>query len=304
MLAHPASRTSVRSHQLLEARVNPPDISLADQVAVITGGGGGIGRAIALAYASVGAHVVIADIVPERCEETTARVQEMGRQALGIPTDVTDTNQVRALIAKADEHFGRIDILVNNAGGVSARPFIEQSERSWRKHIDLNLVSMLAATSAAVPVMIRGKRGGAIVNVASIEGSRAAPMYAVYAACKAGMLNFTRTLALELAEHNIRVNAIAPDYTVTPGTRGNITGPVDPSKWYRPTPEHERATALRIPLGRPGVDTECGNVAVFLASKMSEYVTGIVVPVDGGTWASSGWIRNSAGKWTLTGDMG
>jgi NAD(P)-dependent dehydrogenase (short-subunit alcohol dehydrogenase family) len=141
----------------------------------------------------------------------------MGCQALAIPTDVADTNQVRALIAAADSHFKRIDILVNNAGGVSRKPFIEQSERSWRRHIDLNLVSMLAATSAATPIMIRERRGGSILNVSSIEASRAAPGYAVYAACKAGMLNFTRTMALELADHGIRVNAIAPDYVVTPG---------------------------------------------------------------------------------------
>ena len=281
-----------------------PDIQLTDQVAVVTGGGGGIGRAIALAYASVGADVVIADIVPERCEETAARVRELGRRALGLPTDVTDVNQVGALIAAADKEFGRIDILVNNAGGTSYKPFLQTAERNWRRIIDLNLVSMLSATSAAVPVMIRGGRGGTIVNVASIEASRAAPGYAVYASCKAGMLNFTRTLALELAEHRIRVNAIAPDYTTTPGTRGNIKGPVDPTTWIQPTPQHLRATALRIPLGRAGIDTECGNVAVFLSSAMSEYVTGVVLPVDGGTWASSGWIRNPAGRWVLTGEVG
>ena len=281
-----------------------PDIQLTDQVAVVTGGGGGIGRAIALAYASVGADIVIADIVPERCEETAARVRELGRRALGLPTDVTDVNQVGALIAAADKEFGRIDILVNNAGGTSYKPFLQTAERNWRRIIDLNLVSMLSATSAAVPVMIRGGRGGTIVNVASIEASRAAPGYAVYASCKAGMLNFTRTLALELAEHRIRVNAIAPDYTTTPGTRGNIKGPVDPTTWIQPTPQHLRATALRIPLGRAGIDTECGNVAVFLSSAMSEYVTGVVLPVDGGTWASSGWIRNPAGRWVLTGEVG
>ena len=283
--------------------MNPPDMSLTGQVAVITGGGGGIGRAIALAYASVGADVVIGDIVAERCEETAARVAELGREALAVPTDVTDTGQVHALIERASQRFGRIDILVNNAGGVAPKPFLEQSERSWRRVMDLNLVSLFAATAAAAPVMIAGKCGGAIVNVASIEASRAAPYYAVYAACKAGMLNFTRSMALELAEHGIRVNAIAPDYTETPGIRGNIGGPVDPSKWIRPTEAQARATVRRIPLGRVGVDTECGNVAVFLASKMSEYVTGTVIPVDGGTWASSGWIRNSAGKWTLTGDL-
>jgi len=281
-----------------------PDMSLIDRVAVITGGGGGIGRAIALAFASVGADIVIGDIVPERCEETAARVREMGRQALPVPTDVTDTDQVRALIDRANNHFGRIDILVNNAGGVSPKSFVEQSERSWRRLIDLNLVSMLAATSAAAPIMIAGKRGGAIINVASIEASRAAPQFAVYAACKAGMLNFTRTLALELADHGIRVNAIAPDYTVTPGVRGNIAGPVDPATWRHPTPEQEAATARRIPLGRTGVDSECGDAAVFLASRMSEYITGIVLPIDGGAWASSGWIRNKTGKWTLTGDFG
>jgi NAD(P)-dependent dehydrogenase (short-subunit alcohol dehydrogenase family) len=280
-----------------------PNILLTDQVAVVTGGGGGIGRAIALAYASVGAHVVIGDIIPERCEETAARVREMGCQALAVPTDVTDTNQIRALIDKADSHFKRIDILVNNAGGVSRKPFVEQSERSWRRLIDLNLVSVLAATSAAAAVMIRGRRGGSIINISSIEASRAAPNYAVYGACKAGMLNYTRTMALELADHGIRVNAIAPDYTVTPGVRGNHTGPVDPASWIQPTAEQENATARRIPLGRAGVDSECGNVAVFLSSAMSSYITGAIIPVDGGSWASSGWVRDRSGKWSLMGDV-
>ena len=280
------------------------DVLLTDQVAIITGGGGGIGRAIALAYASVGAHIAIGDIVPERCEETAARVRELGGQALAVPTDVTVTDQVRSLIERADSHFGRIDILVNNAGGVSRKPFLEQSERSWRRVIDLNLVSLLAATSAAAPIMIRGQRGGSIINVSSIEASRAAPYYAVYAACKAGMLNFTRTMALELAEHRIRVNAIAPDYTVTPGVSGNPTGPVNPATWIQPTPQQQDATARRIPLGRAGIDTECGNVAVFLSSSLSSYVTGTVVPVDGGTWASSGWVRDKSGKWSLMGDIG
>jgi NAD(P)-dependent dehydrogenase (short-subunit alcohol dehydrogenase family) len=216
---------------------------------------------------------------------------------------VTDTNQVRALIESADSQFGRIDILVNNAGGTSRKPFIEQSERSWRRVIDLNLVSLLAATSAAVPIMIRGKRGGSMLNVSSIEASRAAPQFAVYAACKAGMLNFTRTMALELADHGIRVNAIAPDYTVTPGVRGNFTGPVNPAAWIQPTAKQDEATARRIPLGRSGVDTECGNLAVFLSSAMSSYITGAVIPVDGGTWASSGWVRDKDGKWSLTGGI-
>jgi len=279
--------------------MQPSDILLTDRVAVITGGGGGIGRAIALACAAMGADVVVADIVPERCEETVARIRELGRRGLGVPCDVMDTEQVRALVARADAAFGRIDILVNNAGGVSARPFLEQSERSWRRHIDINLVSMLAATHAAAPVMIRGGRGGAIINVTSIEASRAAPNFAVYAACKAGMVSFTRTMALELSAHGVRVNAIAPDHTITPGGMGNREGPVDPSVWRTRTPEQRDAWARLIPMGREGVDDECGRVAVFLASRMSDYVTGAVIPVDGGTWASSGWVRAAQGGWTL-----
>jgi NAD(P)-dependent dehydrogenase (short-subunit alcohol dehydrogenase family) len=277
------------------------DIRLTDQVAVVTGGGGGIGRAIALAFASVGAHVVIGDIVPERCEETAARVRELGRKALAVPTDVMQTTQVLALIERAASEFGRIDILVNNAGGVSPRAFIEQSERSWRRHIDLNLVSVLAATSAAVPIMIKGGEGGSIITVTSIEGSRAAPNYSVYAACKAGLNNFTRTLAVELADHRIRVNAIAPDMTDTPGIRGNRTGSVDPSSWAEFTAEQKNAVARRVPLGRPGIDTECGNAAVFLASRMSSYITGVILPVDGGTWGAGGWVRSRSGngKWVL-----
>jgi len=176
-------------------------------------------------------------------------------------------------------------------------------ERYFRDLLELNLVSLFAATSAATPVMIRGQRGGSIINISTIEASRAAPNYAVYGACKAGMLNFTRSMALELAEHRIRVNAIAPDYTVTPGVRGNITGPVNPGSWLQPSAKQDDATARRIPLGRAGVDTECGNVAVFLSSPMSSYVTGTVIPVDGGTWASSGWVRDRAGKWSLMGDV-
>lgn len=162
-------------------------ISLAGQAAFVTGGGGGIGRAIALRLAEAGANVAVFEIVPERAEETAARIRELGREALPLVGDAMDTDAIRLAIAAADAKFGRIDIVVNNAGGVSGRPFLEQSERSWRRHIDINLVSMLTATHAAAPIMIREGRGGAILNVASIEGERAAPMFAVYGACKAGM---------------------------------------------------------------------------------------------------------------------
>lgn len=272
---------------------------LDGQVAFVTAGGGGIGRAIALGLAEAGADVAVFEIVPERAEETAARIRELGREALAIPGDAMEAEAIRAAIAATDARFGRLDILVNNAGGVSARPFLEQSERSWRRHIDINLVSMLAATHAAAPLMIRGGQGGAILNVASIEAERAAPNFAVYAACKAGMVSFTKSMAVELSGHGIRVNCIAPDHTVTPGNQGNRAGPVDPAAWVKHSPEAVDAMNRLIPLGREGFDTECGDAAVFLCSALASYVTGAVLPVDGGTWAASGWVRGRNGKWTL-----
>jgi NAD(P)-dependent dehydrogenase (short-subunit alcohol dehydrogenase family) len=272
---------------------------LDGQVAIVTGGGGGIGRAIALALGERGADVAVAEIIPERAEEVCTRLTEMGRTALPLIVDMMDMAAIRTMVAAVDEHFGRTDILVNNAGGVRSRPFLQQNERNWERAIALNLVSMLTATQAAVPVMIRGGRGGAILNVSSIEGGRAAPNFSVYGACKAGMNSFTRTMALELAEHRIRVNAIAPDHTVTPGIRGNVTGPVDEASWFKPSPEAQDAIDRGIPLGRTGLAEECGDAAVFLCSRMSDYVTGTIMPVDGGTWASSGWVRSPDGRWVL-----
>ncbi|WP_324694644.1 SDR family NAD(P)-dependent oxidoreductase [Novosphingobium aerophilum] len=274
-------------------------IDLTGQVVFVTGGGGGIGRSIALNMADMGADVALIEAVPERCEQLTDMIEARGRKALCIPGNVMDVEALQHAIAAAAEKFGRLDVLVNNAGGVTRRGFLNLAEKNWRRHIDLNLVSNLAATQAALPVMIAGERGGSIINVTSIEAARAAPGYAVYAACKAGVNNLTRTLALEFAEHGIRVNAIAPDYTVTPGTRGQFTGPVDEAIWPRPSAEQEDVIRRRIPLGRAGIDEECGRVAVFLASQMASYVTGTIIPVDGGTWASGGWVRNRDDTWVL-----
>ena len=268
------------------------------KVAVVTGGGAGLGRACALALAEQGADVVIADIEPSRCEEVAARVAELGRQALPVTTDMLETEQINAMVAVADKTFGRVDILVNNVGGVRYTPFLEQSERSWRRHIDINFVSMLAATSAAAKLMVRGGEGGSIVNIASIEAARAAPSVAVYAACKAGMVSFTKSMALELSEHHIRVNCVSPDHTVTPGSRGNRTGPVDPGKWTQRTAEQQDKLNRLIPLQREGTDKEFAAVVAFLASDQAAYVTGVNLPVDGGTDAAAGWHRGSKGQWT------
>lgn len=278
------------------------DMDLTGQVALVTGGGGGLGRAIALCLAEMGADIAIVEVIPERCEQVKEMVAARGRKVLTFPVNVMDADALGDAVAQAGAHFGRLDILVNNAGGVAHRPFKDLAQKNWRRHIDLNLVSVLAATSAAIPLMIAGGRGGSIINVTSIEASRAAPGYAVYAACKAGINNLTRTLSVELSDHGIRVNAIAPDFTVTPGLIGNVTGPVDETKWPQPSEEQQEILRRRIPLGRPGIDEECGRLAVFLASGMSSYITGTIIPVDGGTWASGGWIRDRGGNWVLPPD--
>lgn len=274
-------------------------IRLDGQAAFVTGAGGGIGRAIAIRLAEAGADVAIFDIIPERAEEAAERVRDLGRRALPITGDVMDAGALNAGIEDAAKSFDRLDILVNNAGGVAARPFLDQSERSMRKHVDINLMSMLIATQAAASHMVEGGRGGSIINVASIEAVRAAPNFAVYAACKAGMLSFTKSMAVELSAHQIRVNCIAPDHTITPGNQGNRAGPVDAATWIQHSDEQVDAMNRLIPLGREGIDLECGDAAVFLASAMSSYITGVLLPVDGGTGASSGWVRGRDGKWTL-----
>jgi NAD(P)-dependent dehydrogenase (short-subunit alcohol dehydrogenase family) len=270
--------------------MDPSDILLEDQVAFVTGGGAGIGAGIALELARFGASVVIADVDRERADTTAAEIEALGRRALVCETDVRDTDQIRSSVDAAHKAFGRIDVLVNNAGGVRGRPFLEQSERSWRNHIDINLVSMFAATSAIAPIMIEGGRGGSILNIASIEATRAAPNYAVYAACKAGMTSFTRTMAVELSEHKIRVNCLTPDMIATPGNHGVMTGPV-PDPLPERAPDANASLERYIPLGHEGSAEEFASAAVFLCSKMAGYITGAVLPVDGGTWASSGWVR-------------
>lgn len=274
------------------AVVEPSDILVTDQVAVVTGAGAGIGQGIAVGLAAFGADVAIIEIDPDRAAAAGALVEAEGREALVIPTDATDSEQVEAAIAAAHTHFGRIDILVNNVGGVRKQDFVDQSERSWRRHIDINLVSMLAATSAAARAMIDAGKGGSIINVASIEALRAAPGFAVYAACKAGMASFSRSMALELAAHGIRVNTLAPDLIATPGIRGLIRGPV-PDSLPELEPDVAEGVARYVPIGVEGSIEDMAAATVFLSSKMGRYITGITLPIDGGTFASSGWNRKA-----------
>jgi 3-oxoacyl-[acyl-carrier protein] reductase len=266
--------------------MDPSSALLTDKVAIITGGGQGIGKGIALTFARFGAHVVIADRNAKLGESAAAEVRALGRKGLAITTDVKDYEQVKAMVDRTVKELGRVDVLVNNAGGQIPHPFLEMGPDRWRRAVDLNLMGMVHCTDAVVRAMIAGKHRGSIINISSIEGSRAVPGYSIYGACKAGMDNFCKTGALEFGDHGIRINSIAPDVIDT----GLIT---DLRK-----DESKDLVRSAIPLGRLGTVEEVGGAAVFLASDLSSYVTGITLFVDGGTWAAGGW-KHEGDNWTL-----
>ena len=265
-------------------------IDLNDKVAVVTGGANGIGEGAVMAIARSGGHAVIADKDAVNGERVAAAVAALGREVLFVLTDMLDADQIDAMVAKAAAQFGRIDILVNNVGGTRMQPFVEQNARSMRKVIDLNLMSMLLTTHAVAPIMIGGKRGGSIINVASTEALRAAPGVAVYAACKSGMVSFTKTMALELAPHNIRSHALAPDMIYTPGL-APMLGSAAPA-WID-------AQNRYVPLGRMGHIDDAGNLIAFLCSDLAAYLNGVTIPVDAGATAAAGWYRDPQNNWCL-----
>jgi NAD(P)-dependent dehydrogenase (short-subunit alcohol dehydrogenase family) len=255
--------------------IQPSDIQLAGRVAVVTGGGAGIGRGIAAGLASFGASVAVWEQNPETCASASA---EIG--ALGVPADVRDGAQVDAALARTTSELGSVSILVNNAGGVFASPILETSENGWDALYRANLRHVLLCTQRVARAMVAARTGGSIINVTSIEGVRAAPGYAAYAAAKAGVINYTKTAALELAPHGLRVNALAPDITLTEGIRA-----VAP-------PGAEARFGHVVPMGRAGHVDEMAGAAVFLASNLSGYVTGQTIHVDGGTHAAGGWYHH------------
>jgi 3-oxoacyl-[acyl-carrier protein] reductase len=255
--------------------IDPSDIQLTDRVAVVTGGGAGIGRGIAAGLAAFGASVAIWERDVESC---TAAAESIG--ALGIVTDVRDGGQVDAALARTAAELGRVAILVNNAGGAFSSPLLETSENGWDALYQANLRHVLLCTQRVARQLVAAGQPGSIINLTSIEGTRAAPGYAAYAAAKAGVINYTKTAAFELAPHGIRVNALAPDIALTEGL-------------IRLAPEGPGPDiSYAIPLGRLGHVDEIASAAVFLASDMARYITGQTIHVDGGTHAAGGWYTH------------
>ncbi len=247
-----------------------PSLSLEGKVAIITGGGTGMGRGIALKFAEAGADVVVASRRLPVLEKVVGEVRALGRRALAVQTDVTKKEDRDNLVEKTMNEFSAIDILVNDAGMVFERTLIETEEDDWDDMLNLNLKSYHLCSQAVGRIMVKQKRGN-IINIASSDAHNPEPHIGAYAVSKVGVVMFTKVLAKELASYNIRVNAISPGWIKTP-----MSDPFFEDKVYL------KESVARIPVGRLGEPEDIGNVALFLASDLASYVTGAIVIVDGG----------------------
>ncbi|MEM3697671.1 MAG: SDR family NAD(P)-dependent oxidoreductase [Candidatus Micrarchaeia archaeon] len=248
-------------------------MSLRDKVAFITGGGRGIGRAIALTFAREQAACVIGDIDLQAAEETKKATENIGGKALAIKVDVTKSIEVNSLVDIILKKFGKIDILINNVGGslgLEGKAFVETKEEDWNKIIDINLKSVIICTRAVIKHMIE-RRYGRIINIASTAGLMGRVRMPFYSAAKAGVIGFTKSIARELAPFGITVNCVAPGLTKAGGyERLQATGLLDES--------------LKIPMGRPLEPNEVAELVAFLASDKASMITGCTYCISGGYW--------------------
>ncbi|MGI8914607.1 MAG: SDR family NAD(P)-dependent oxidoreductase [Chloroflexota bacterium] len=249
-----------------------PSMQVTDQVALVTGAGSGIGRAIALALAEAGAHVVTTELPEQlaRAVLVSDQIRGMGRRSLALPLDVTDVPSIGPFVATVQRELGRLDLLVNNAGVQVARPALDVSEDDWDRVLDVNLRGVFFCAQAAGRVMV-AQRHGRIINVASQNGVVGYFNRAAYCAAKAGVVNLTRVLAIEWAPYNVLVNAVAPTFVRTPMGERTLSDPAVRDDILR-----------RIPLGRVAEPEDVVGAVVYLGSPAAAMVTGHTLLVDGG----------------------
>ncbi len=248
--------------------------SLKGKVALVSGAGRGIGRAVAVGLAKAGADTVVFSRTEEQFRAAAAEIESLGRRSVGIRVDVRKREEVVAMVKRSMEEFGRIDILVNNAGLNPSYTFIERvKDEHWDQIMDVNLRGAFNCCREVIPIM-KEQGHGCIINVASVAGLKALYKCGPYAASKGGLVQLTRTMAIELAPFNIRANVLAPGFVGTELT-----------DWLLSQPEEsERALSL-IPMGRTGEVREIAPAAIFLACDAASYITGAVLCVDGG-WSA------------------
>ncbi len=245
---------------------------LAGKVALITGGGTGIGRGCALAFAQEGAKVALGARRREPLEAVVREIGSAGGEAIALSCDVTDRGQVEQAIRATVERFGKLDVVVNNAGAVVAATAEATSDEDWNRMLAVNLTGTFLVSRAALPEL-RRSGGGSIINIGSVLGLVGMKQRAAYAAAKGGVTLLTKAMALDHARENIRVNCICPALTET-----DLVAELVPEAARR-----ERAE--QIPLGRLGLPEDVANLAVFLASDESAWMTGAALPLDGGLTA-------------------
>lgn len=247
---------------------------VSGKVVLITGAGSGLGEGYALTFGEAGSVVICAGRNKERLDKTVREIQANGGTAKSIPVDVTDLDSIKSLVGAAEAEFGRIDVLVNNAGYENIQPFTEVTDQVYDDIMNVNLKGVFFTAQEVAKVMKR-TGGGKIINIGSLGSYIGLAESSVYCATKGGVIQLSKTMAIELGEFNIQVNCLAPGYFITPMTQP-----------FYDDPEHRAWIESRIPLHQWGTPLDLAGPVLFLASAASNYVTGETIKVDGGWLAS------------------